>query len=548
VTMNARRRRRWSAGIVAGLAAACLAAGIALAGPGDPDPTFGTNGRLTIDLGGGDQASSLFLLPDGRMLLAGSGEANRELVGLRRLADGSPDPSYGTGGSFFADFGATDFGYDAAQTPDGKLVVVGTSFAGPFTYIVVLRRNADGSQDNTFNGNGRLILTPGDTNDAQGVAVQPDGKIIIVGKVVRPGGAKDAVVIRLMPNGTPDATFDGDGTLFIDLGGTEDARDVLVLPDGRIVVVGSTTFSDDAFAVRLTPTGAFDVPFNNGVSIIPGGGFGQAESVLRQPDGKLVLIGWNNGLIVVNRVITSGSLDGGFGVGGTLKINVAGTDYGYAGVLQPDGKILLAGRTQNGSLDMVVARIQPGGTLDTTFGIGGIRTLDLGGTDSAEAIALRPDGRILVAGYGGPAGDIAVARLDGDGQPAGTTPGGGGAVGAPGGPAPGTAIPRCAGRAATIIGTSRRDVLRGTARKDVIAGLAGDDVIRGLGGDDVICGGPGADRLLGGAGRDHLLGEAGRDALDGGAGRDILAGGTGRDRCAGGAALDRAVCETSRTL
>ena len=293
MTMNPRRRRRRWTAIVAGLAAACLAAGIALAGPGDPDPTFGTNGRLTIDLGGGDQATSLFLLPDGRMLMAGSGEANRELIGVRRLADGSPDPSYATDGGFFADFGGVDFGYDAAQTPDGKLVVVGTSFSGPVTSIVVLRRNADGSQDNTFNGNGRLILTPGDTNDAQGVAVQPDGKIIIVGKVVRPGGAKDAVVIRLMPNGTPDATFDGDGTLFIDLGGAEDARDVMVLPDGRIVVVGSATASDDAFAVRLTPTGGFDVPFNNGVSIVPGPGFGQAESVLRQPDGKLVLIGWS---------------------------------------------------------------------------------------------------------------------------------------------------------------------------------------------------------------------------------------------------------------
>jgi uncharacterized delta-60 repeat protein len=548
VTMSPRRRRRWWTGIVAGLAAAGLAAGIALAGPGDPDPTFGTNGRLTIDLGGGDQATSLFLLPDGRMLMAGSGEANRELIGVRRLADGSPDPSYATDGGFFADFGGVDFGYDAAQTPDGKLVLVGTSFSGPLTSIVVLRRNADGSQDNTFNGNGRLILTPGDTNDAHGVAVQSDGKIIIVGKVVRPGGAKDAVVIRLMPNGTPDATFDGDGTLFIDLGGTEDARDVMVLPDGRIVVVGSTTASDDAFAVRLTPTGAFDVPFNNGVSIVPGPGSGQAESVLRQPDGKLVLIGSSNGAIVVNRIITSGSLDGGFGVAGTLRISVAGTDYGVAGVLQPDGTILLAGRTQGGSQDMVVARIQPGGTLDTTFGIGGIRTIDLGGTDSAGAIALRPDGRIVVAGSGGPAGDIAVARLDGDGQPAGTTPGGGGAGGAPGGPAPGTAIPRCAGLRATIVGTARRDVLRGTRRRDVIAGLAGDDVIRGLGGDDVICGGPGADTILGGPGADRLLGQAGRDALDGGAGRDNLAGGTGRDRCAGGAGRDHAACERSRTV
>ena len=157
-----RRRRRWTS-LVAGLAAAWLAAGSPSQGPGDLDPTFGTNGRLSIDLGGNDPASSLFLLPDGRMLLAGSGESNHELIALRRLADGSPDPSFGTDGGFFADFGGVDVGYDAALTPDGKLVVVGTSFSGPVTYIVVLRRNADGSQDNTrLDGDGQPAgATPG---------------------------------------------------------------------------------------------------------------------------------------------------------------------------------------------------------------------------------------------------------------------------------------------------------------------------------------------------------------------------------------------------
>jgi uncharacterized delta-60 repeat protein len=546
--VDTRGRRRWQTWLAVALAAAGIVVGAALAGPGDLDTGFGTGGRISIDLGGHDAASSLFLLPDGRMLLAGSGESNNEVVALRRLADGSPDVSFGTGGRIFADFGGLDVANDAALTPDGKLVIVGTSTQGAFTYIVVLRRNADGSPDNSFNGNGRLLLSLGDTNAGLGVAVQPDGKIVLTGRVFRNGSGTSAVVTRLLVNGTPDPSFDMDGTAFIGLKVSE-GRDVLVQPDGRIVVVGTVQVDDDTAAARLTTTGGLDPTFNGTGTIgLPGPGFGIAQTVVRQPDGKLLLIGSTNGSLTVTRLTAGGLLDGNYGISGTLKVTLYTNESGNAGALQPDGKLVVAGTTSGGSSDQVVLRIQPGGVLDSTFGIDGIRTIDFGGQDRGLGLALRADGTILVAGGGGPGADVTLARLQGDPQPAGAGPGAGGG-GAPGrGGAPGTAIPRCAGLRATIVGTARKDLLRGTPRKDVIAGLAGDDVIRGLGGDDVICGGPGADRLLGGAGRDHLLGEAGRDALDGGAGRDILAGGTGRDRCAGGAERDHAACERSRTL
>lgn len=97
---------------------------------------------------------------------------------------------------------------------------------------------------------------------------------------------------------------------------------------------------------------------------------------------------------------------------------------------------------------------------------------------------------------------------------------------------------RCAGRAATIVGTAGPDTLKGTAGPDVIAGRGGADVITGLGGDDLICGDAGPDRISGGAGRDRILGGAGADRLNGGAGRDTLAGGLGADILAGGAGID----------
>ena len=99
--------------------------------------------------------------------------------------------------------------------------------------------------------------------------------------------------------------------------------------------------------------------------------------------------------------------------------------------------------------------------------------------------------------------------------------------------------PRCAGRPATAVGTTRRDVLSGSAFADIFVGLGGNDVIRGLGGRDLICGGKGRDRLLGGRGRDRLLGGPGRDRLLGGPGRDRLFGGKGRDLLRGGPGRDR---------
>jgi hypothetical protein len=97
----------------------------------------------------------------------------------------------------------------------------------------------------------------------------------------------------------------------------------------------------------------------------------------------------------------------------------------------------------------------------------------------------------------------------------------------------------CGGKAASIVGTSRRDRIKGTKRRDVIAGLGGNDVIRGLAGNDIVCGGAGRDRLLGGRGRDVLLGGGGRDVLVGGPGRDILRGGPGRDILRGGPGRDK---------
>ena len=180
------------------MAVAAALSATAAGRPGDSDTSFGTGGRRTVDLGGGDGAGQRASAARRTDRSCRRRAVPTRTSCLRGLADGSPDPSFGTGGLVTADFGGDDIGLSAALAPGGKIVVVGTSVVGLASYIVVLRRNADGSQDNTFNGNGRVLLDYGGANDGRAVAVQPDGKIIVAGSA-NPNG--DMAVTRLQVNG-----------------------------------------------------------------------------------------------------------------------------------------------------------------------------------------------------------------------------------------------------------------------------------------------------------------------------------------------------------
>jgi uncharacterized delta-60 repeat protein len=332
--------------------------------------------------------------------------------------------------------------------------------------------------------------------------LQSDGKILIAGSTQPQGKDQDLAILRANPDGGLDSTFAGDGKRIIDYDGHDGAQAIALQPDGRIVIVGY--------------------------------GYPKEE-------------------ILVDRLMPDGSDDPSFNLEGSPGIKLGESDEGHAVALQPDGKILVAGTTfgAGGSDDAVIVRVQSGGALDTTFDGDGKKTIDLGGSDGARALALQPNGRIVVASHGGVGKDLAVVRLLGD---PGSGTGGGDAPGAGGG---GSGVPRCAGKPATIVGTAVRDRLRGTGRPDVIATLAGNDVAKGGRGNDLICAGSGNDRVLGNSGNDRLfgqsgedrlLGAAGKDRLHGGAGKDRLGGGPGRDRCLGGPGRDRADRERKRGI
>ena len=172
--------------------------------------------------------------------------------------------------------------------------------------------------------------------------------------------------------------------------------------------------------------------------------------------------------------------------------------------LQANGKIVVAGTTvRSGETDPAVIRLQPNGTLDTSFGDGGERVIEIAGTQQVNALAIAPDGKIVVAGTTGetPAvTDMFALRLQGDPRSAGGGPAGGGG----GGGGSSSKVPRCAGKRGTVIGTNRKERLKGTKRADVIVALGGNDSIDGRGGNDIICAGKGDDKVAGGDGKDRL--------------------------------------------
>lgn len=305
-------------------------------------------------------------------------------------APGDLDPTFGNGGIVIGGVPYTLANAEGmALQADGKIVVVGDTYD-----FRVARYNPNGSLDTSFGGGG-VVVTPG-IGSAYSVAIQADGKIVVAG-----GGI---AVVRYNPNGSLDTTFNGTGIVSTQINnGSSHARSVAIQSDGKIVVAGdnSTGPFTLAFAlVRYNTNGSLDTSFDNDgiVTTQVGSAFSLsgADAVAIQADGKIVAAGYYNGLVRYN---ADGSLDTTFNGTGIL------TNAGLLVAIQADGKILTAGG--NGLL-----RYNANGTRDTSFGgTDGVAT-GIGGVGS---VAIQADGKIVAAGSTG--GAFAVTRLHGNGSP-----------------------------------------------------------------------------------------------------------------------------------
>ncbi|MBW4612260.1 MAG: DUF4114 domain-containing protein [Desmonostoc vinosum HA7617-LM4] len=296
------------------------------------------------------------------------------------------------------DFADTEAGYGVAVQSDGKIVVVGKSGDD----FVVARYLVNGTLDSSFDSDGKNTHGfLGGTDIAYGVAIQSDGKILSAGE-----SNGNFALARYRTDGDHDNSFGVNGRVVTDFGGSDGGYSVVVqqVANGKILVAGQ---SNGNFAIaRYNSNGSLDNTFDgDGRLTTDFDGNDVGRSIILQPDGKIVVAGNSDGSFAIARYNTNGSLDNTFGSGGKVVTGLGGNDIGRSVILQPDGKILVAG---NSGGNFALVRYTSNGVLDTTFDTNGIVITGLGSNDIGRSIALQSDGKILVAGNSG--GSFAIVR------------------------------------------------------------------------------------------------------------------------------------------
>jgi uncharacterized delta-60 repeat protein len=397
-------------------------------------PTFGVgDGAVATNFGSTDYAYAVATQLDGKILLAGSARVgtNDDFAVARYNIDGSLDTSFGVGGKITTDFtGGSDWAHGVAVQADGKIVVTGRAHNGSNWDVAVARYNADGSLDATFGGGtGKMTVDFGSGNDVGNfLELQSDGKIVVSARA-RIGTNDDFAVLRFNTDGTLDTSFGGTGKVTTAIGsGHESGQRMTIQSDGKIVVSGYTSngANNDIAVVRYNTDGSLDTSFGGTGKVTTAIGTGEdsAGGVAVQNDGKIVVGGYSfngaNNDVAVVRYNADGTLDTSFGSGGVITTAIGtSNDQGASLRLQTDGKIVVGGlATISGSLDFAAVRYNADGTLDSSFGSGGITTVAASsGTDYAIEMSLQADGKILLAGrsHNGTNDDFAVVRLGTDG-------------------------------------------------------------------------------------------------------------------------------------
>ncbi len=423
------------------------------------DSSYGINGMIKFpDFYG----RAMVLQPDGKIVLGGYTYINSaNNIELKRLnPNGTYDLSFGNDGINNDGITITDFGVDNEYLSDLKIDIDGKIIVSVYAYgqqdynHYFAKYNADGSLDNTFDMDGKLIFTPAvlgfDGTSAGSVCLQSDSKIVVFATGFR--------IYRLTKNGILDTSYGVNGNIAHSSIGS--VTDTQIQPDGKIVA--GTYLNNQVGMARINTDGTLDTSFDSdgiqNISFLPLTGNILPNSVAIQADGKIIfgcklgsrfafvrLHGVGNftsnqgkiptqfttnndtanaialraggkpievgnvtnaisptsgsdfGIVAYN---ADGSLDYTFGSNGFVTIPFDADDRANAVAVQSNGKILVAGKAANGSqYNLVVVRFNADGTLDNTFGFSGIATLEIDDFDTeATSIALQTDGKIVVTG------------------------------------------------------------------------------------------------------------------------------------------------------
>lgn len=285
-----------------------------------------------------------------------------------------------------------------------------------------------GDLDSTFNFNGKVIKDFGGDDGASAIAIQPDGKIVSVGYSAIGNNGRFALS-RHNSDGSADTTFGGTGMVITDFAAGYDMGACISLQtDGKILAGGMkwTSGKGDCALMRYNDDGSLDTTFGIGGKVEHPVGTGDAgiTALAIQPDGKIVASSmctfFSTGRdFAVIRYNSDGSMDNTFGTGGIVTFDfLTSYDFAFAIALQSDGKIIAGGASgQDPFYDFALARFDSTGAVDTSFGTLGKVTTDFGKPDDwPYGMALQTDGKIVLAGSSGSPYKIALSRYNDDGN------------------------------------------------------------------------------------------------------------------------------------
>ena len=339
---------------------------------GGLDTSFSTDGLLTIQFGQQyyyGLANAVAVQNDGRIVLAGTlRESNHPTtysrIGVARLnIDGSLDASFSGDGLVVSELTGSAEASSMLIQPDGKIVVAGAWN----DFATLWRFNGDGSYDSRFSGDGIVSMASAGTLISS-IVLQPDGRILAAG-YQRPSSFLNTIygsvlmVARFNANGSLDSTFGTNGKMLDPGSRQRTADDIVLLPDGRFAVAGDTTVyrqgseSSQMAVSRYNPDGSIDGTFGTRLldqyewfgynDFDSANVISWSSSLLRQPDGKLVVAGYSQLRMVVARLNEDGSFDSSFGGDGMTDSFVANHSLRASDVLlQPDGKLVVSGHAR----------------------------------------------------------------------------------------------------------------------------------------------------------------------------------------------------------
>jgi uncharacterized delta-60 repeat protein len=371
-----------------------------------------------VNLTTGDHGQAVAIQSDGKIVAAGYVEYatsnGKDFAVVRLNKDGSVDNSFGSNGMVTTDFGnGNDKATSLAIQTDGKIIVAGYL---QNNYSAIARYNTDGTLDNAFGTNGKIIGNSSSIQNITAIAIQPDGKFIVAGSVWNSTTKEsDFGLQRYNTNGTLDNAFGTNSKVGSAFGsGYDEVLSLVIQQNGKILVSGytETSVSKYNFALaRYNSNGSLDNSFGTSgkVSTSVGSRYEIAFSTGIQPDGKIIAAGYiynanASQSFALVRYNVDGSIDNSFGSNGKVitDFGTNSTNLGRSLIIQSDGKLVLGGYTATSfaySADFALVRYNQNGSVDSTYGVNGRTITDFdSGWDEGFSIAQQPDGKIIALG------------------------------------------------------------------------------------------------------------------------------------------------------